>query len=74
MSKNPFNFLKLHVHHVTVVIASYVIFVILCVLSPYLCRAIADDNRGKQMLMKFGWQDGQGLGRDNTGRQEPVSV
>lgn len=36
-------------------------------------RAIANDNKGKQMLMKFGWQEGQGLGRYNAGIQEPVS-
>lgn len=47
-----------------------------CVVMYYffISRAIADTNKGKQMLKKFGWEEGQGLGRNNAGIQEPVSL
>ena len=42
------------------------------IIPIFVYRAITDENRGKKMLMKFGWQEGQGLGRNNAGMQEPV--
>ena len=34
---------------------------------------ISDDNRGRRMLKKMGWKEGEGLGKDNAGIAEPVS-
>lgn len=36
-------------------------------------RPIAEENKGHQMLLKIGWQQGQGLGRHSTGIQQPVT-
>ena len=35
-------------------------------------RQLSDQNRGHQMLVKMGWQKGQGLGEDNMGVAKPV--
>ena len=34
---------------------------------------LSDENRGHQMLVKMGWQKGQGLGKDNMGVAELVA-
>ncbi len=36
-------------------------------------RPIDDTNKGRKMLEKMGWKKGEGLGRENEGRAEPVS-
>ena len=36
-------------------------------------RPIPIENKGHKMLAKMGWKEGSGLGKDNTGRAEPVS-
>ena len=33
---------------------------------------IDTENKGRQMLEKMGWKEGQGLGRDGGGLREPV--
>ncbi|XP_057217109.1 angiogenic factor with G patch and FHA domains 1 isoform X3 [Triplophysa rosa] len=33
---------------------------------------IGDENKGRQMLEKMGWKRGEGLGKDGTGRKDPV--
>ena len=38
-----------------------------------LYRPIKDENKGRQMLEKMGWVEGEGLGKTKTGRTEPVS-
>lgn len=35
---------------------------------------IKDDNIGNRMLQRMGWQEGQGLGRDNQGRVDIIMV
>ncbi|XP_070204785.1 angiogenic factor with G patch and FHA domains 1-like isoform X2 [Littorina saxatilis] len=37
-------------------------------------RPISSENKGHRMLSKMGWIEGSGLGKDNTGRAEPVAV
>ena len=37
-------------------------------------RPLSDESGGQQMLVKMGWQKGQGLGRDNMGVAEPVGT
>lgn len=37
-------------------------------------RPISAENVGRQMLEKMGWSEGEGLGREGTGRREPVIV
>lgn len=37
-------------------------------------QAIPKKNKGFKMLEKMGWKDGVGLGKDNSGRVEPVNV
>ncbi|KAK7478400.1 hypothetical protein BaRGS_00030325 [Batillaria attramentaria] len=37
-------------------------------------RPISAENKGHRMLAKMGWKEGSGLGKDNAGRAEPVSV
>ena len=39
---------------------------------PPVHRPLSGENRGHKMLVKMGWQEGQGLGKDNTGVAEPV--
>ena len=36
-------------------------------------RPIESENKGRMLLEKMGWVDGEGLGRSKTGRTEPVS-
>ena len=36
-------------------------------------RPIATENKGRQMLEKMGWKQGEGLGREGGGQKEPVS-
>lgn len=35
---------------------------------------IQEDNKGHQMLKKLGWTEGESLGKDNSGIQEPINV
>nr|XP_055036588.1 angiogenic factor with G patch and FHA domains 1 isoform X2 [Misgurnus anguillicaudatus] len=35
---------------------------------------IGDENKGKQMLEKMGWKRGEGLGKDGTGRKDPIQL
>jgi len=35
---------------------------------------IKNDNIGNRMLQRMGWQEGQGLGRDNQGRVDIIMV
>jgi len=35
---------------------------------------IKGDNLGNKMLQKMGWQAGQGLGKDNKGIVDPITV
>ena len=35
---------------------------------------ISEDNIGNKMLRKMGWKSGEGLGANNDGITEPVSV
>jgi hypothetical protein len=37
-------------------------------------KPIPDDNIGNKMLKKMGWKSGEGLGANNDGIREPVSV
>ncbi|KAL8602200.1 hypothetical protein ACOMHN_022713 [Nucella lapillus] len=37
-------------------------------------RPISSENKGYRMLAKMGWKEGSGLGKDNAGRAEPVTV
>lgn len=37
-------------------------------------EGIRDDNIGNRMLQKMGWQEGQGLGKDNRGIIDPIVV
>jgi hypothetical protein len=37
-------------------------------------KPISDDNIGNKMLKKMGWKSGEGLGANNDGIREPVSV
>ncbi|KAL8602201.1 hypothetical protein ACOMHN_022714 [Nucella lapillus] len=37
-------------------------------------RPISSENKGHRMLAKMGWKEGSGLGKDNAGRAEPVTV
>ena len=44
-------------------------------LPPFsLHRPIAGDNRGRKMLKKLGWKEGEGLGKESKGRADPVSA
>ena len=36
-------------------------------------RPIKSENKGRVMLEKMGWIDGEGLGKTKSGRIEPVS-
>ena len=36
-------------------------------------RPIDSDNKGRKMLEKMGWKQGEGLGREGGGLKEPVS-
>jgi hypothetical protein len=36
--------------------------------------ALSADNKGYQLLQKFGFTEGQGLGRSGTGNKEPIKV
>lgn len=36
--------------------------------------AIPTTNRGMKMLQKMGWSSGEGLGKDSSGRAEPIAV
>ena len=38
------------------------------------CRPIEKANKGRKMLEKMGWHSGGGLGRDEDGIMEPVSI
>lgn len=42
-------------------------------LSDYKEFKLKEDNIGFQMLQKFGWSEGQGLGSSGTGIVEPVN-
>lgn len=58
-----------------VIIKTLCIFVSVCVkVCVYvgLCSEIGDENKGRQMLEKMGWKRGEGLGKDGTGRKDPV--
>jgi len=35
---------------------------------------IKDDNIGNRMLQRMGWTAGQGLGKDNKGRRDIITV
>ncbi|KAI7796030.1 angiogenic factor with G patch and FHA domains 1 isoform X2 [Triplophysa rosa] len=35
---------------------------------------IGDENKGRQMLEKMGWKRGEGLGKDGTGRKDPIQL
>ena len=35
-------------------------------------RPISGENRGRKLLKKMGWKEGEGLGKDNAGITQPV--
>ncbi|XP_046329638.1 angiogenic factor with G patch and FHA domains 1-like isoform X2 [Haliotis rufescens] len=37
-------------------------------------QPISTENKGRKLLAKMGWKEGQGLGKDNTGIAEPINV
>ncbi|XP_052278410.1 angiogenic factor with G patch and FHA domains 1-like isoform X4 [Dreissena polymorpha] len=37
-------------------------------------RPISNDNIGHKLLAKMGWKEGESLGKDNSGIQEPINV
>lgn len=37
-----------------------------------LYREISQVNKGRKMLEKMGWKKGEGLGKEGTGRKDPV--
>jgi len=39
----------------------------------YHFRAIPTENKGHKLLAKMGWKEGEGLGRESGGIQQPVS-
>lgn len=46
----------------------------ICKAQPiFFDRPIAADNKGFKLLEKMGWNEGQGLGKDNQGYVSPVS-
>ena len=51
-------------------------FVFILGLNVTICyfRPISTGNIGHKMLQKMGWKEGDSLGKNNKGIQEPVSV